>query len=435
MLQLCDFAETVVADESLYHYKSHGDLVDLFTNTNTTQILEQLNITESSSTIVVISATTFSPNDNTTTINSRFKQFQFQESNNLAVIVQRENILLLLKIGKGVLNCFEIIFFVILLAINLGALVWVIEFKVGNNPDFPDNVADGICAGIWYCFVTMTTVGYGDKVPKHFITRIIGVMWMLCGLLLTAVITTTIMEAVNKESSMTHKEMGVITKSFERSALRKKFPSAIPKEYNSYEEIIEALRRKDISAALVDINVAAFYLSSTEMEDIKIEKQIDVEIEITLLVYATTKAQSVCRWNDVIWQWSYEQNKEKNEDILQSTFVPSYEVNPYLVRPYDDMFNDDDGGLMMYLAILSSVILAIIVTSYVTTKVKGIQINRKLGFIKTKTPKQKEHVMEDKIEMILRKILKEERCSCSRSLKEEKNQINGHIEGNQQQYA
>lgn len=410
MLFLCDTKPTVVKDKPRYHYTSHGELVKLFTNPNTTQIQEQLNITESSPTIVVASATSFLIKGNNT-INPKFMQLNLFEADGLALLVRREDILLLFKIANGILNCLEIIFFAILLAINMGVVVWVIEFNFGNNQDFPGNVADGICAGIWYCFVTMTTVGYGDKVPKHFITKIIGIVWMMCGLLLTAVITSTVMEAVGNEAPKTNKEMAVITKTFERSMLRKIFPSANPKGYDSYAEIIEALRKEEVGAALVDMSVAAYYLSLPGMDDIKIEKKVEIEFTISLLMYATEKAQVLCEWSEEKldqWQKYFDQNKEKSDDILQSTFVPSYEVNPYLVRPYDDMFNDDDGGLMMYLAILSSVILVIIVISYVIRKIKRIKIEGKLGNGNNNQGNKATDSTQETLERTIRKILREE---------------------------
>jgi voltage-gated potassium channel len=45
---------------------------------------------------------------------------------------------------------------------------------------------------IWYVFVTMTTVGYGDKVPITTGGKVIGVMVMLFGMTLLSVFTATI---------------------------------------------------------------------------------------------------------------------------------------------------------------------------------------------------------------------------------------------------
>jgi voltage-gated potassium channel len=45
---------------------------------------------------------------------------------------------------------------------------------------------------IWYVFVTMTTVGYGDKVPVTTGGKVVGVMVMLFGMTLLSVFTATI---------------------------------------------------------------------------------------------------------------------------------------------------------------------------------------------------------------------------------------------------
>ena len=53
----------------------------------------------------------------------------------------------------------------------VGFLVWLAEKKV-NPSHFPKNPLRGIGSGFWFSAVTMTTVGYGDKVPVSFIGRV-----------------------------------------------------------------------------------------------------------------------------------------------------------------------------------------------------------------------------------------------------------------------
>jgi voltage-gated potassium channel len=69
----------------------------------------------------------------------------------------------------------------------LGGAVMIILFENKFNTQF-----QALGDAIWYVFVTMTTVGYGDKVPVTTGGKIIGVMIMLFGMTLLSVFTATI---------------------------------------------------------------------------------------------------------------------------------------------------------------------------------------------------------------------------------------------------
>ena len=67
-------------------------------------------------------------------------------------------------------------------------LIWAFERR-GNPAEFPPNYMDGIDDGIWWSFVTVTTVGYGDKCPKSVLGRILGIVWMIVGVSLGSILT------------------------------------------------------------------------------------------------------------------------------------------------------------------------------------------------------------------------------------------------------
>ena len=73
-----------------------------------------------------------------------------------------------------------------------GLVVWVFD-----RQDFPD-----LGGALWYTLQTVTTVGYGDKVPTSGLGRVVGASVMLVAValiaILTASITSTFVEAAQR---------------------------------------------------------------------------------------------------------------------------------------------------------------------------------------------------------------------------------------------
>lgn len=64
----------------------------------------------------------------------------------------------------------------------MGFLVWVFENK--KNPQFRQDPTGGLADGCWWSAVTMTTVGYGDKVPVTAGGKLIGLFWMFASVII-----------------------------------------------------------------------------------------------------------------------------------------------------------------------------------------------------------------------------------------------------------
>ena len=83
----------------------------------------------------------------------------------------------------------------LLISLAAGMVVWAFERR-RNSDMFGEGTVKGIGHGIWWSFVTMTTVGYGDKAPKTMGGRIAALIWMLFSVVFissfTASITTSL---------------------------------------------------------------------------------------------------------------------------------------------------------------------------------------------------------------------------------------------------
>lgn len=82
-----------------------------------------------------------------------------------------------------------------LLLLGFGGLLWLVERRA-NPEHFGGSSSHGVGEGFWWAAVTMTTVGYGDRVPVTRLGRIIALVWMFAALIVlsgfTAAITSSL---------------------------------------------------------------------------------------------------------------------------------------------------------------------------------------------------------------------------------------------------
>ena len=69
--------------------------------------------------------------------------------------------------------------------ISSGFVMWLCE-TWHNSDQFPRSFISGLFEGFWWSFISMTTVGYGDKTPTRFLGRIFAVIWIFMGITITS---------------------------------------------------------------------------------------------------------------------------------------------------------------------------------------------------------------------------------------------------------
>lgn len=94
--------------------------------------------------------------------------------------------------------------FLVIILICLGNIFWLLERKTNSN-QFAESYGKGVLDGAWYCIVTMSTVGYGDKVPVTAAGRSLGLIWILFGIVIFGILTGLIASAINT----THAEASI----------------------------------------------------------------------------------------------------------------------------------------------------------------------------------------------------------------------------------
>jgi polar amino acid transport system substrate-binding protein len=94
------------------------------------------------------------------------------------------------------------IYLIMLVAVVLAAVgLWAVERR--RNADFGSHRIHGFGSSLWWAIVTLTTVGYGDKVPRTPAGRLLAGTWMLASLVLTSVFTATIVSSLTVGSLQT----------------------------------------------------------------------------------------------------------------------------------------------------------------------------------------------------------------------------------------
>ena len=98
------------------------------------------------------------------------------------------------------IQMFPITIVCILLCLVAGFICWLIE-TWGNVEEFPRSFLTGWYEGFWWAFVSMTTVGYGDKAPRSFIGRIYSIAWISIGIIAYGLLTGIVYSEVAKVNS------------------------------------------------------------------------------------------------------------------------------------------------------------------------------------------------------------------------------------------
>ena len=149
----------------------------------------------------------------------------------------------------------------------IGFIIWLFERKK-NQKDFGGTTREGIGSGIWWSVVTMTAVGYGDKVPKTFGGRLFATVWMFTGIIListfiatiTSVLTVSQLEyAIDGPEDLRMNTVGTIRYTTSEIYMQNNRIVYIP--YDTVTEALEALDFGTINALVYDAPLLQYFIN------------------------------------------------------------------------------------------------------------------------------------------------------------------------------
>ncbi|KAK3749470.1 hypothetical protein QZH41_013442, partial [Actinostola sp. cb2023] len=164
---------------------------------------------------------------------------------------------------RAVLNSWTVIALMLTLVCLVGILTWILDKK--HNPEnFPASFIKGAYNGCWLAFITITTVGYGDCVPKGVCARVLTIVNALMGFVLVSLITANLSNDLVVTTVMADKQslymtkIGAITDSFEyRVGIRRNALVNTDGQYHSFEDLRRAMISEEVQGILVDLYVSA----------------------------------------------------------------------------------------------------------------------------------------------------------------------------------
>jgi polar amino acid transport system substrate-binding protein len=153
-----------------------------------------------------------------------------------------------------------------------GFLVWIFERKT-NKEEFGEGPR-GILQGFWWSAVTMTTVGYGDKSPRTFGGRLIGLIWMFLAIIMISSLTAGIASSLTVQNMQDEINSIEDLERFDVSTVQSSSSQELLDQYNiktqkvlSADEGLKLLLDKKTTLFVYDQPILNYIIEQKELQD------------------------------------------------------------------------------------------------------------------------------------------------------------------------
>lgn len=150
-----------------------------------------------------------------------------------------------------------------------GTIVWLVERQYQDN--ISEKSIRGLADGLWWSAVTMTTVGYGDKVPATQTGKVLGIIWIFTSIILlslftanaSAIFTSARMEGHIRTVEDLHGiKVGAQAHSSGAEFLEREHIKH--RSFDHLEEALDLLLTGELEAVVSNVPVLKYYNHSTD---------------------------------------------------------------------------------------------------------------------------------------------------------------------------
>jgi polar amino acid transport system substrate-binding protein len=158
--------------------------------------------------------------------------------------------------------------------LGFGTLLWFLE-RHRNPRHFRSSWREGMEDGLWWSAVTMTTVGYGDKVPVTRAGKLVALVWMFSAIVLISSFTAAFAHAltVGAMESRVHgvedlPRVRVVTVEGSTSAALLQQRGIRHQTGRSVPEMLDQLEAGLVDAVVFDQPVLRYHLRDRDRQDL-----------------------------------------------------------------------------------------------------------------------------------------------------------------------
>eukprot|EP00111_Clytia_hemisphaerica_P004297 TCONS_00012267-protein len=238
-----------------------------------------------------------------------------------------------------------------------GGIVWALENYIGTE-QFQTKPRAGVAEGIYWAYVTQTTVGYGDFTPVRVSSRIFAVIWILISFVMASILlgslTTAFLTTVSSaDGKLYGTKVAAMSGSFEETlAIWRNAKVDKDKQYDTIQSLVDALMDETVDAILIDAYKAGDAKNILSLPTIRPAKLIEYP-RYYGFVFSGALASSASAFEDYI--------DAKGSEIMTILENTSEKMEPQEAAEIKSIFDQDSPHLRQTLIILTVTLIIFII--------------------------------------------------------------------------